>query len=226
MLGRQSILVELHAAQPMKIRARLAGQVYSIPGSPAGRAEIDIDNDGAIEFEMKVRDGTFSNKEDFVVLELPAGTTPVLMTIELDLVPESVGAWLQTGLLTSIRIEPAHADFANEGTSCGWTTLHPTPLLDGESVEFFIGSSGPGDLYFLVLGTQRLEATLPLLPNCPLLVTPDIVLTAPVQPMPNVSLGALGPGELFAQGLVLRTVGYPFWPEGLFSSQRMVITIH
>ena len=230
MLGRQSILVELHAAQPMKIRARLAAQVYSAAPAPAGRAEIDLGNDGAIDFKMHVPDGTFAGHEDFVDLELPAGTTPVLLTIELDVEPDSAGISLQTGLFTSIHIEPAHAEFANEGTPCGWgmghATLHALQLLDGESVAFSIVGSTSSDLHFLVFGLQRTALPLPLAPNCPLLVTPDIVFTGPSQPLPDLPLGALGPGEVFAQGLVLRPVGFPFWSEGLFSTQRLAIAIH
>lgn len=223
-LGRVELLVELTLQEPLTIEISWFAWMISCANAPGGFASIDIGNDGSVELVVETKPSSFTNAGDSRLFRMPAGTTPVLLTAELNLpaVADPLGRVAE--VITGISIKPTHANIRWEGPQCQ-SALRAHSLLDGETVSFWADNKQLGDLPLLVFGHDRASLTLPVTPNCQLLVTPDVIVPMAYWSYTSLPLGALGPGELFVQGVILRPQQAALSPIRVLTTQRGAVEL-
>jgi hypothetical protein len=219
-VGQPSVLVELNVPHAMAVRFTPRATAIVGPGSPPVRSTVDVGADGTPELDFVSRAGLCATVDDTFVLHLPAGAVVIRLALDVEL-PAVVGNQaLCSTAGAAVQIEPAHATGSWEGPSCG-SFVEATPMLDGTNVRFWVGHPYAGSLGMLVLGASPAAVAIPQAPWCSLLVTPDVVLPMSPTAYTMLPLGALGPGELFAQGVLLQP-STPWQPAPqLFTSARL-----
>jgi hypothetical protein len=219
--GTPSVIVQLTLSRPMVLRFVASVGVQSFGVAPRG--VIDVGDDGVAEVDFTSPAGLCELASKTVVLDLPAGSFPVRLSVEAD-VPSGIlpGNCLIASATATLLVEPAHVDVGFEGVPCGGGGISVTPMLDGESVRFFFGEQ-----VLLVFGTSPAQVTLPFAPGCSLLVAPDVVMWAPMASWLVLPLAHLGPVDLLAQAVTYRPTMWwqPPGPPHVASSERVVLHV-
>jgi hypothetical protein len=218
--GLSQVLVQVDLAFAMTLDLEFHGTIIVCGGPPTGKVAIDIGNDGSNELEITAQTASFEEQQGSLVLTLPAGTTDIMVTTELDLSPmDASGGFVE--IAADITVKPGHTTADSEGSACG-AELEVTPMFNG-NVRFTILDEQAGDVPFLALGGARQQLPLPISisPGCNLLITPDWFV--PLQPFnPHfIPLICMGTGQLFAQAAIYRQSS-----SGSFRmSQRVAIEV-
>lgn len=225
--GTPSVVVQLALSRPMVLRFVASVGVVGSGATPT-RGVVDVGDDGVAEVDFTVRAAICSSASEAVVLDLPAGSFPVRLSVEAEL-PSGVvlGNCLVASATASVLVEPAHVDVTFEGAPCHGGGISATPMLDGESVRFSVGPAYPGAIGLLVLGTSPAQVTLPFTPGCSLLVAPEVVMVASTSSWLVLPLAQLGPVDLVAQGVLWLPTSWwqPSGPPHMASSDRVVLHV-
>ena len=186
--------------------------------------EIDLFADGQPELQFTSAPGTCGSDSASRIVEVPAGILQVGLVLTGDLPAIDAETCVSQWGTVQVTIRPAHVAFDYEGSPCGGG-VYTEPLLDGESVRFYVGTQVWGGAALLVLGDA--PTSLPIVPfsQCNLLVTPDVVLTMPYQVPLDLPLARLGRGRIYAQGVLLQPPSWFSPTAQVKSSDRLVLSI-
>lgn len=225
-VGQPSVIVELSVPRAMVVRFATRAATITGPGTPSFRGVVDVAADGQPELDFVSRPGASGSLARTIELALPPGRLAIRLAVDLALPGAAVGRSNQFScMFAQVIVEPAHATIESQGSGCG-AAIEATPMLDGTNVRFGVFGGSWSPAAWLVLGPSPAAVTLPISPACPLLVTPDVVL--PISPSTRtlLPLALLGPIELFAQGVVLRSPT-PWDPAPqLLTSSRLRLQLH
>ena len=222
--GLSQVLVHVTLAHAMTLDLGFLGTITVCGGLPTGSIAIDVGNDGSNELEITAQTASFEEQQGSLMMTLPAGTTDIMLTTELDISPtDASGGFVE--LAANLTVKPGHTTADSEGSACG-TELAVTPMFNG-NVRFSILDEQAGDVPFLALGSARQQLPLPLSisTGCDLLITPDWFI--PLQPStPHfIPLICMGTGQLFAQSATYRQPTAGSSPGSFRMSQRVAIEV-
>lgn len=195
----QDLLVQLSAPSAVPVVLSVVPTVLLSPGMPAPVQEIDVGNDGLIDWDGTFGAGPLGN---FVL-----GPQPLLVRIRLasDL-PIPLGAQFETSTSAiTIHVDPDNQVLVTQNVvGCAGAAMQtPVPVFDGRGVDL-LGNPG---VFVIGFGVQPVllgpQSPLPFFPGCLLMPTPDVLSFAPFGQL-RISLPtAVRPATLYVQAVDL-----------------------
>ena len=209
--GEADVLLQFTATSPMVVALRVDHVVDGTAGFPMPLVEIDVGNDGTVEYGTSPA-ATFPGSGPFPLL-LGAVATPVRVHVRVELNGDGFG----TSTL-DVKVVPAEpltvVQAASAGCDIPMGPLTATPRFDG-GLDLFVPYSG--DPVVMVFGLGLAPILLPPTAFLPCLLLPSADLLLPLA-SPNSLLlplpAAVRPVAFWAQGVRVA-------PQGLLTTNAV-----
>jgi len=202
--GPFEVLIELAATAPTPVEVHLAADVYVSAGTPAPRIDVDVDNDGGIDFPDLPIHGPGT------LLQLTLDTQPLALRV---IMASQTGQSINTDQSTAqlrLSVRPQNlVQVTRTATSCTPVfELDIRPVFEDRGIDFVYGPP----LYVFGMNAQPVllqpQAPLPMVTACLLMPSPDVLIFAPFGYLHLPLPPAVRPAELHVQGVSISGAGW------------------